>query len=120
MPSKDYRIWLNDRAYLVVAFAMVKGEVVSFVVRLMLIQDDGRQVNVARYDTAHGAAYCDVLGERRGLLEEIWHLNESPEAGLRRAIADFKLNHEDYIRSYLQKDSSARIASIRHPAGSRK
>ena len=102
MPSKDYRIWLSDHAYLVVAFVMVKGEVVSFVVRLMLMQDGGRQVNVARYDTAHGAAHCDMLGERRGLLQKSWLLNESLETSLRRAIDDFKLNHEDYIRNYLQ------------------
>lgn len=102
MPTKDYRIWLSDHAYIVVAFVMVKGEVVSFVVRLMLMQDNGRQVNVARYDTAHGAAHCDVLGERRGLLQKIWHLSESLETSLRRAIDDFKLNHEEYIRNYLQ------------------
>ena len=81
---------------------MVKGEIVSFVVRLMLMQDGGRQVNVARYDTAHGAPHCDVLGERRGLLQKVWHLSESLETSLRRAIGDFKLNHEDYIRNYLQ------------------
>jgi len=87
---------------MVVVFVMVKGEIVSFVVRLMLVQEDGRQVNVARYDTAHGAAHCDVLGERRGLLQKIWHLSGSLETSLRRAIDDFKLNHEDYIRNYLQ------------------
>ena len=53
-------------------------------------------------DTAHGAAHCDVLGERRGLLQKNWHLSESLETSLRRAIDDFKLNHEDYIRNYLQ------------------
>src|ERR1019366_2406779 len=60
MPSKDYRIWLSDHAYLVVAFVVVKGEIVTFVVRLMLMQDGGPQVNVARYDTAHGMAHCDA------------------------------------------------------------
>ena len=102
MPSRDYRIWLSDHAYIVVEFVMVKGEIVSFVVRLMLVQDDGREVNAARYDTAHGAGHCDVLGKRRGLLQKIWHLSESLETSLRRAIDDFKLNHEDYIRNYLQ------------------
>jgi hypothetical protein len=102
---KDFvtrRVWLSGHAYLVVAFVMVKGEIVSFVVRLMLMQDGGRQVNVARYDTAHGMAHCDVLGERQGLLQKIWLLNESLETSLRRAIDDFKLNYEDYIRNYLQ------------------
>ena len=87
---------------MVVEFVMIKGEIVSFVVRLMFVQDEGQEVNVARYDTAHGAAHCDVLGKRRGLLQKIWHLRESPETSLRRAIDDFKLNHEAYIRNYLQ------------------
>jgi hypothetical protein len=43
-----------------------------------------------------------VLGERQGLLQKIWLLNESLETSLRRAIDDFKLNYEDYIRNYLQ------------------
>ena len=101
MPSKDYRIWLSDNAYLVVAFVMVKGEVVSFVVRLMFLED-GRAENVARYDTAHGVPHRDRLGRRHGLLAKEWYVGEELETTLQRAIADFKLNYENYIRDYLQ------------------
>ena len=54
MPSKDYRIWLSEGAYIAVELLMIRGRVVSFVVRLMIAERD-REVNVARYDTAHGA-----------------------------------------------------------------
>ncbi len=60
MPSKDYRIWLSDSAYIVVDLTMFQGQVISFVVRLMAIQG-GREYNVARYDTAHGHPHKDVL-----------------------------------------------------------
>ncbi len=102
MPSKDYRIWLSDTAYVVVKFIMVKGQIVSFVVRLMVIEPDGSESNVARYDTAHGAPHLDVLGRRLGLLSKTWYINASMDLMLQKAVADFKLNHEDYIRNYLQ------------------
>ena len=54
MPSKEYRIWLSEHAYVVVEFVMIKGAIVSFVVRLMFVQGDGQEVNAARYDTACG------------------------------------------------------------------
>jgi hypothetical protein len=67
MPSKDYRIWLSDHAYLVVAFVMVKGEVVSFVVRLMLMQDGGAasQRRPIRYCRRRDAGAGPGHGERR-------------------------------------------------------
>ena len=40
MPQKDFQIWLSDSAYLVVDYETTDGNVVSFVVRLMLIQGD--------------------------------------------------------------------------------
>ena len=64
MPSKDYRIWLSDTACLGVDFVMVKGQIVSFVVRLMRVQPDGSEWNVARYDTAHGAPHRDLPSVR--------------------------------------------------------
>ena len=58
MPSKDYRIWLSDKAYIVVEFVMMRGQILSFVVLLMLLED-GKESNVARYDTAHGTPHLD-------------------------------------------------------------
>ena len=102
MPSRDYRIWLSDSAYIVVDLMMLRGQIVSFVSRLMLLQSGGVEANVARYDTAHGAPHLDVLGKRRGLLAKTWYLNVRMDAVLNRAIDDFKAHYESYIHNYLQ------------------
>ena len=102
MPSKDYRIWLDAQTYLVVEFVMMRGRIVSFVVRLMLLDQAGTESNVARYDTAHGAPHLDALGKQSGLLRKTWYIDASADAVLRWAIDDFKSHHEDYIRNYLQ------------------
>ena len=99
MPSKDYKIWLDDRAYIVVELVMVKGRVVSFVVRLMRLEGE-QELNVARYDTAHGAPHRDVLGERAGLLSKTWYIDASLDSVLRQAVADFRRNYESYLRTY--------------------
>ncbi|MHB8524077.1 MAG: DUF7718 family protein [Limisphaerales bacterium] len=101
MPSKEYRIWLAESAYIVVDFVMLRGCIVSFVVRLMCLQA-GREVNVARYDTAHGAPHRDVLGKRAGLLAKTWYLEADLSQVLRQAVNDFKRHHESYIATYLQ------------------
>jgi hypothetical protein len=101
MPSKDYRIWLSDTAYIAVEFVMVRGRIVSFVVRLMLLEN-GHESNVARWDTAHGAPHRDVLGRRRGLLNKTWYVDAPADIVLRRAVNDFKRHYENYIRIYLQ------------------
>ena len=101
MPSKDYRIWLSDQAFIVVEFVMMRGQIISFAVLLML-REDGKESNVARYDTAHGTPHLDLLGKRRGLLTKTWYVNARMDAVLRRAVDDFKSYYEHYIRNYLQ------------------
>ena len=99
MPSKDYRIWLSEGAYIAVELLMIRGRVVSFVVRLMIAERD-REVNVARYDTAHGAPHRDVLGQKHGLLQKTWYLDQDLGEVLRIAVNDFRQHHEDYIAVY--------------------
>ena len=99
MPSKEYKIWLDDRTFMVVELAMIKGGVVSFVVRLMYLEA-GREFNIARYDTAHGAPHRDSLGRRHGLLRKEWYLDLPMDVVLQRAIMDFRLNYESYIAQF--------------------
>jgi hypothetical protein len=99
MPSKDYRIWINETTYIVVDLVMVRGKVVSFVVRLMTIDGKG-DVNIARYDTSHGLPHRDVMGKRKGLIRKEWFFNTSLAKVMQDAIADFKLNYENYIEGY--------------------
>jgi hypothetical protein len=99
VPQKDFQIWLSDSAYLVVDYETTDGNVVSFVVRLMLIQGD-HLYNVARYDTAHGTPHRDVLSRSNTVLEKNWLTQMEFDSALTYAINDFKKNYEDYISTW--------------------
>jgi hypothetical protein len=99
MPTKDFRIWINEKTYIVVDLVMVRGQVVSFVVRLMRIENE-KEINVARYDTAHGAPHRDVLGKRSGLICKEWFFSMALSKVMQDAISDFKVNYEKYIQGY--------------------
>ena len=99
MPIKAYQIWLNESTYIAVDFTTVKGRVVSFVVRLMWLSI-GQEVNVVRYDTAHGSPHRDLLGRRSGLIKKEWYFDQPMGRVLRNAIDDFKLNYERYIETF--------------------
>lgn len=78
---------------------MVNGRVIAFVVRLMWIEG-GRELNVMRYDTAHGMSHRDTLGRRKGLLRKDWFPDLALDIVLQKAIQDFKMNHEKYLDQY--------------------
>jgi hypothetical protein len=96
MPHKSFQLWFNERCYLVVDFTTIDGLVASFVVRLMQLTPRG-EINVARYDTAHGMAHLDILDRKENLVEKRWLKAMSFEQALTLAIEDFKENHEDYL-----------------------
>jgi hypothetical protein len=62
--------------------------------------DKETEMNVARYDTAHGTPHRDVMGRRVGLIGKTWYLESDYRKVLNQAINDFKLNYEDYLRIY--------------------
>ncbi len=99
MAEKDYIIWLDGQTYIAVDFVTIRGEVVSFIVRLMLIEAAG-DVNVARYDTAHGTPHLDVNGRRGGQIRKEWLSGVKPEKVLSDAISDFKQNYEKYVEEF--------------------
>ena len=74
------------------------GRIVDFVVRLMRLGDP--DVNLARYDTAHGLPHRDVLGRRRGLLRKDWLPTMTLKEALEYAIYDLKTNYEHYRQIY--------------------
>ncbi len=96
MPHKSYQIWLNGRCYLVVEFTTIDGLVASFVVRLMQIKREG-EINVARYDTAHGRPHLDILNANQNLVEKHWLGDMALEGALTFAIDDLRTNHENYL-----------------------
>ena len=99
MPLETYRIWIRDGLFIHIVFLQEGGEVSAFAVVLVAETADGL-VNVARYDTAHGVPHRDVLGRKKGLLRKQWFPTVSSAKVLDLAIADFKLNHENYLRHF--------------------
>jgi hypothetical protein len=99
MPGRQFRTILSDSTFVVVEFFTINGEVVSFVVRLMLKRSSG-EACVARYDTAHGRPHFDRMNSRGRLVEKKWLLGMSFSEALCYAIKDMKSNHEIYINQY--------------------
>ncbi len=99
MARRQFQFRLDNSTYVVVDLLLIQGHVVSFVVRLMAVRLGG-DVNVARYDTAHGMAHRDELGARIGLVRKVWFPDRSPAEVFSLAIADFKSNYENYLANF--------------------
>ena len=99
MPSKRYEIWLNEFIFIVAEIGMGSGRVVSFCVRLMIVEG-GHEYNIARYDTAHGVPHRDVLDREGRLLQKIWFQDQTFESILNYALDDFKLHYEQYAKAW--------------------
>lgn len=99
MPLETYRIWLRNGLFIHIVFLQEGGEVVAFAV-VLVAETEHRLVNIARYDTAHGVPHRDVLGRRKGLLSKRWFANVTLARVMNLAIADFRENHENYLRLY--------------------
>jgi hypothetical protein len=97
--QKQYQVWLSETMYIAVDFATVLGRVVSFVVRLMVIEGD-KEHGIARYDTAHGAPHRDRLSRRGTLMEKVWLLGLDLDSALNYAVEDFKKNYENYYQAW--------------------
>ena len=96
MPQRDFVIWLDYGMSITVDFTTAGPTMLSFVVRLVLVDEDG-QHTVARYDTAHGTAHRDLVSPRDRLVEKRWLIDlDFPEA-LEYAVSDFKTNHVRYL-----------------------
>jgi hypothetical protein len=92
---ESFTIWLNECRYLAVSFTTVRGEVVSFVVRLMACDPAGDRI-LSRFDTAHGIAHHDLLTPSGNLREKDWLSHFTFNDALQHAINHFKAHHEDY------------------------
>jgi hypothetical protein len=99
MGAREFHISLIEEAHIAVEFMTFKGEVVCFVVRLMMKMGSGN-VCIARYDTAHGRPHLDRVNARGRLIEKEWLLGISFSDALCYAINDFRLNYETYISQF--------------------
>jgi hypothetical protein len=107
MPSKSYRIKLDSQTWLVIDYVMVKGRIVSFVVRLMTTIEDN-DVSVARYDTAHGMPHRDELDLKSEVVTKIWLPQLTLENAMTFGIEDFRKHYENYIHKYLSASRTNR------------
>ena len=85
--------------FVAVDFATAQGRVISFVVRLMVIEDDD-EYSIARYDTAHGSPHRDRLDRRGALVEKEWLAGLDLDSALNFAVEDFKENYERYYKAW--------------------
>ena len=95
MPFISYKEWivpLSEGFHIVVRRSLRRGEITDFTV--VLVFDDQC---ISRYDTAHGVAHRDVLGEKHGLLKKEWYENLPRKEVFKNAIQDFTYNHWSYL-----------------------
>ena len=76
-----------------------KRRYVSFAVVLTIKTELG-WIDVARFDTAHGIPYQDVLGKKAGLLQKICYDDISPKEVFHLAITTFQKDYELIINAF--------------------
>ena len=96
MGERDYWRLLAPGVRLAVEYETTQGRMVSFVIRLEKIQEDGKWRLTARYDTCHGRPHLDVVNEKGELVLKRWMEDMDTGEAFRRAILDFEENHEKY------------------------
>lgn len=113
MPQKDFVIWLNEDTYIAVDFTTVQGIIISFVIRLMLISEEGEH-NLARYDTAHGTPHRDIVSPSNRVTQKDWLTDLEFQDAMAYGINDFKENHENYVEKWIaQRNASHSTAGNR-------
>jgi len=96
MPPKEWTHYLPDGFTLRVGRQTVGGEMTGFSVALVY---EGECI--VRYDTAHGFAHIDILGQKSGLLEKRPCENLTTREAFQHAIHDLKTNYRQHLAYYL-------------------
>jgi hypothetical protein len=98
MPEKGWIQFLSDRVDMLIRRESEEGTIVRFAV---VLRYDG--TCVTRYDTAHGQAHRDLLGEKNGWIKSVSCPPEmSYNQAFNFALRDFEANHEKYIAFFLE------------------
>ena len=96
MGERDYWTLLVPGVRLATEYMTRKGRMVSFVIRLEKLREDGKWRLTARYDTCHGRPHLDVVNEKGELVLKRWMEEGNIGEAFQQAILDFKKNHEKY------------------------
>lgn len=99
MPKKEWVVFFGE-FQLLVRRRTQDGEVISFAVVLLTL-NDGRWLDISRYDTAHGYPHRDVLGLNEGLRGKLRVTKLSLKQAFRYAIRDLTENAENYLEDFL-------------------
>jgi hypothetical protein len=70
MPKKYYKIDLGNGAEIHVYFEVLNGLIINFVVKLVLIQNDGYR-EIIRFDSAHGCPHKDII-DAGTVIRKVW------------------------------------------------
>jgi len=96
MGERDYWTLLVPGVRLATEYMTHKGQMVSFVIRLEKLREDGEWRLEARYDTCHGWPHLDVVNGKGELVLKRWMEERDIGEAFQQALLDFKKNHEKY------------------------
>jgi hypothetical protein len=96
MGERNYWTWLVPGVRLATEYMTRKGQMVSFVIRLEKLREDGEWRLAARYDTCHGWPHLEVVNGRGELVLKRWMEERDIGEAFQQALLDFKKNHEKY------------------------
>ena len=96
MGERDYWTLLVPGVRLATDYMTRKGQMISFVIRLEKLREDGEWTLAARYDTCHGWPHLDVVNGKGELVLKRWMEERDIGEAFQQALLDFKKNHEKY------------------------
>ena len=95
MPEKSFIIRLSATAFIFVYFVTERGNVGKFVAKLNIIQN-GKYIEIARYDSGLHEPHLDIIGPDGGKKRIIDYSILENDQALNVTIQDFKNNWNVY------------------------
>lgn len=103
MPAKDYKIYLNEFARIIVYLLSDGNTVLNFVVKLEYFYK-GKWSEIERFDCYHNSVHRDILNKKGKKKRVVKYPLVNNKSGLNFAIEEFKANYEFLIWRFLNED----------------
>ena len=101
-----------------VRFTTRTGRIVDFAVVLVVFHN-GEEIQIARYDNAHGFTHLDILDSQGNVDRKESHDHIPIEHAIRHALDDFKKNWQTYEAHCFSHQASKARSSSRRTSGNR-
>lgn len=101
-----------------VRFTTRRGRIVDFAVALVIFHQ-GEEIQVARYDNAHGFTHLDILDPQGNVDRKESHDHIPIEHAIRHALDDFKTNWQAYAARCLGSQAGQVRKENRFPSRKR-